>query len=256
MSNISVASYSLRNLLKDPSFGFKGIADFLEKQEIKYVELNNIFLKPETFSETVKIFTDKGITPIMITVDGNNFFQKNEKGGKKQFEFMKTWLDLAKSADIPFVRANMGRNLGFLKKTDTIENFVACFTPILEYAEKLGIKFVFENHGGKSSDVNFQIKVKEKFPSPYMGYLLDTGNYNPKDLVYENILKLKDSILMIHAKTYSFDENGDDTKLDFKKIIENLKKVGYDGYYSIEFEGEGPDIEGVEKTIALLRKYL
>jgi sugar phosphate isomerase/epimerase len=99
--------------------------------------------------------------------------------------------------------------------------------------------------------------VKNAFPSKKMGFLLDTGNYKPKDLVYENILKLKDSILIVHAKTYDFDQNGEETLLNFNKIIQNLKSVGFKGYYSVEFEGSTQsDIEGTTKTIALLDKYI
>jgi sugar phosphate isomerase/epimerase len=44
---------------------------------------------------------------------------------------------------------------------------------------------------------------------------------------------------------------------DYKKIIENLKKIGYTGDYSIEFDVRKlSDFEGVFKSIAWLRKYL
>jgi len=253
---ISVATYALRNVLKDPSIGVNGIADFLIQQKITLVELNNCFTTPEGLHDFAKPFIERGIKPNQLTVDGNNFFVKGNANQKKQFEYMKKWLDAAKKEDIHLVRANMGHALGFFTKTDTIENLLATFKPILSYSESLGIKFVFENHGGKSSDINFQLKVKEAIPSPNFGYLLDTGNYKPKELIYENIEKLGKSILIVHAKMYNFDAEGNETKLDFQRIISLLKKVGYTGDYSVEFEGPLPDYEGVTKSIALLRKYL
>ena len=69
-------------------------------------------------------------------------------------------------------------------------------------------------------------------------------------------MKLGKSIKIVHAKCYNFDAEGNETQLDYKKIIDNLNAVGFTGDYSIEFEGSAPDIEGVTKTIALLRKYL
>ena len=167
-AKISVATYSLRNSLKDPAIGFKGIADFLIKHSVQNVEINNMFVKPETIHETAKIFTDQGIKPVLLTCDGNNFFQKKEGDRKKQFDWMKVWLDAAHKISVPMVRANMGHGFGFLKKTDTVENIVGTFRPILEYAEQLGISFTFENHGGKSSDVDFQMAVKKAFPSKKM----------------------------------------------------------------------------------------
>lgn len=253
---ISVATYALRNALKDPSIGVKGIADFLVHQKISLVELNNCFTTPEGLHDFALPFIDRGIKPNQLTVDGNNFFVKGDANHKKQFEYMKKWLDAGHKENIPLVRANMGHALGLFKKTDTIENLLATFTPILGYAESLGMKFVFENHGGKSSDINFQLKVREAISSKNFGYLLDTGNYKPKDLIYENIPKLGKSILIVHAKTYNFDAEGNETQLDFKRIVSQLKSIGYTGDYSVEYEGPLPDYEGTSKTIALLRKLI
>ena len=197
---IALATYSLRNRIREPHYGMKGVADFMVKNGIKFVEINNLFTTPTELPSIAKIFSDSGIVPIQLTVDGNNFFQNSESGRKKQFEFMKGWIDAANRCGMKFIRANMGHPLGFLTKSDTFENLQATFRPILKYTEKLGINFVFENHGVKSSNIDFQLKVKERFPSKYFGYLLDCGNYKPKDLVYENIKKLGSSILIVHAK--------------------------------------------------------
>ncbi|MFX0097978.1 MAG: sugar phosphate isomerase/epimerase family protein [Candidatus Hodarchaeota archaeon] len=274
-----MATYSLR--MEIGKIGMKGVADFLEELGIKFVEINNTLTKSKKLKENAELFKKRGITPVLLTIDGNNFFvpSGDEKGHKKQMEFMKPWLDAAKEAGISIVRANMGHGVDlwpapprdmyddeeeyqedmeeYNGEFDRImRDIVETFKPIQEYAESLGITFTFENHGGPSSNVDFQVKFKEHFPSDKMGFLLDTGNYKPKDEVYENIGKLGDSIKIIHAKTYDFDENGEETQLDFKRIIAELKEVGYDGYYSIEFEGEMNAREGVKKTLALLKKYL
>ncbi len=257
MAKLAVATYSVKSALKDDSIGLEGIIEFLHNNNVKHVEINNIFTKPEKLGQMVANFKESGITPFQLTIDGNNFFQKKESKQQKQFEFMKKWIDPAHEAGIKYVRANMGHRLGFLFPTDKLEYLVKTFRPIMDYIEEKNMIFVFENHGGKSSDVEFQLKVKHNISSKNFGYLLDTGNYKPKEEVYENILKLGKSIKVVHAKTYDFDENGEETTLDFGKIISNLQKVDYDGYYSVEFEGRNlGDIEGTKKTLKLLRKHL
>lgn len=253
---IAIATYSLRNELKKPEVGMSGIADFIQSLGVKFVELNNSFIDPTKFQDTVKIFTDRSLTPTQLTIDGNNFFQKSAKARADQFAFMKKWIDPAHKAGIKMLRANMGHGFGLFKKTDSLDNLLATFKPILEYTESLGMKFTFENHGGKSSDINFQLAVKKELPSKNFGYLLDCGNYRPKDLVYDNIPKLGSAILVVHAKMYGFNEQGEETQLDYGRIIKLLKQIGYSGDYNIEFEGNLPDYEGVKKTLALLQKYL
>jgi sugar phosphate isomerase/epimerase len=255
MDKISIASYSFRNSIKN-GMSFDKIADKLNEWGVKFVEINNSFTTPKELPEVAKTFKNKGITPILVTIDGNNYFQKTPGGREGQFKWMKPWIDATHAAGITTIRANMGHFGNMLFKGGAFKQFVANFTPILEYCEKLGITHTFENHGGLSSDVNFQLKVKAAFPSKFMGYLLDFGNYRPKSLVYENIGKLKDAIKIIHAKAYEFNADEEDTQLDYKRIIDELKKVGYDGYYSIEYEGSLKDLDGILLTYKLLKKYL
>jgi L-ribulose-5-phosphate 3-epimerase len=257
--NISVATYSLRDSIKQ--IGMAGVADYLNKIGVKFVEINNMFTTAQKLPDDVKLFASKGIKTVLLTYDGNNFFMPADDDAAEdrqdQFDQMKPWIDAAKATGIPMIRANMGHPLGIIKKeAKMLKDLVATFKPIQEYAEKLGISLVFENHGGPSSEVDFQLKVKKVFPSDKMGYLLDTGNYKPKDLVYENIGKLGKAIKIVHAKTYDFDAKGEETQLDFKRIITALKAVGFAGFFSIEFEGKLEAKEGVEKTLALLKKYL
>ena len=42
--------------------------------------------------------------------------------------------------------------------------------------------FVFENHGGKSSNIDFQLKVKERLPSKKFGISSIVGTIDPKIL--------------------------------------------------------------------------
>ena len=253
--NISVATYSYRHLI-NRGWTFEKIAGILKQLDIEYVEINNKFTTPERLPSDVQMFKDNGIKTILLTIDGNNYFQRWKGRRRKQFNFMKQWIDAADASDVRLIRANMGYHRNTSKFEKAFKKFRATFQPILEYCEEKGITHTFENHGSISSNVDFQIYVKEHLKSENYGYLVDTGNYKPKSDIYENIGKLGDSIKIVHAKMYEFDEVGDETKLDFRHIIEELRKIGYNGYLSIEYEGSLPDREGEEKSLELLKKVL
>jgi sugar phosphate isomerase/epimerase len=256
MAKLSMACYSLRDSIKE--IGIAGIADFLNETGIENVEINTVYTTPQQLPGDVALFADKGIKTVLLTCDGNNFFipDDGEEDREDQMNFIKPWLDAAKESGISIFRSNMGTPMMIEEEDEQLHDLLGTFKPIQEYAESLGITYVFENHGGPSSDVDFQVKVKEQIPSDLFGFLLDTGNYNPKSLVYENIPKLGSAIKIIHTKMYEFDDDGNETQLDFDRIIQALKDVGFDGYYSIEFEGQGEAMDGVRKTKALLEKYL
>jgi sugar phosphate isomerase/epimerase len=44
--------------------------------------------------------------------------------------------------------------------------------------------------------------------------------------------------------------------LDYERIVKILNKVNYQGYISIEFEGNEAAESGVRKSVELLRKYI
>ena len=59
-----------------------------------------------------------------------------------------------------------------------------------------------------------------------------------------------------HIKTNEFDKEGKEISIDVGRCINIFKKVGFDGFLSIEFEGKGDEYQGVESTIKLIRTYI
>ena len=59
----------------------------------------------------------------------------------------------------------------------------------------------------------------------------------------------------VSAKSHEFDENGNEKKTDFMKMLQIVMDAGYHGYIGIEYEGGGLDeYEGVKATKRLLEK--
>ena len=59
----------------------------------------------------------------------------------------------------------------------------------------------------------------------------------------------------VSAKSHNFDENGNETKSDFLKIMKIVKKSGFKGYVGIEYEGnELSEDDGIKATKALLER--
>ncbi len=56
-------------------------------------------------------------------------------------------------------------------------------------------------------------------------------------------------------KVNVFDDKGEAAEYDFPRVLGTLKKNHYKGPISIEYEGKGDPVEGVQKTKALILKY-
>jgi sugar phosphate isomerase/epimerase len=83
---------------------------------------------------------------------------------------------------------------------------------------------------------------------------MDTGNFleNP----YDKLKMIAPKTSFVQAKTYYGGGVWYSLELDYDRIAKILQDVNYQGYISIEFEGNEEANSGVRKSVALLRKAL
>ena len=59
----------------------------------------------------------------------------------------------------------------------------------------------------------------------------------------------------VSAKSHDFDEAGNETHTDFKRMLQLVKDAGYTGFIGVEYEGQQRDeISGILATKDLLLK--
>ena len=59
----------------------------------------------------------------------------------------------------------------------------------------------------------------------------------------------------VSAKSHDFDEKGDETAIDYHKMMQIVKKAGYTGYIGIEYERTRlSEKEGIIATKKLLER--
>ena len=59
----------------------------------------------------------------------------------------------------------------------------------------------------------------------------------------------------VSAKSYDFDENGNETTIDYARMLDIVKSAGYSGYIGVEYEGNRlSEEEGILATKDLLLK--
>jgi hypothetical protein len=59
----------------------------------------------------------------------------------------------------------------------------------------------------------------------------------------------------VSAKTYDFDAEGNETTIDYQRMMAIVVNAGYSDWVGIEYEGENlPEEEGIIKTQRLLER--
>ena len=130
---------------------------------------------------------------------------------------------------------------------------------LAEFGAQHNMNVIVENHGGLSSNGKWLASVIDQVGLPNCGTLPDFGNFNvtpekPYDR-YLGVSELMPFAKGVSAKTYGFDAKGNETTIDYLRMMRIVKDAGYFGYVGIEWEGKEPDeIQGVRLTKTLLER--
>jgi hypothetical protein len=72
---------------------------------------------------------------------------------------------------------------------------------------------------------------------------------------YEGVTEFLPFAKGVSAKSYNFDDNGNETFLDYGRLLKIVKDSGFNGYIGIEYEGEKlSEPQGIKATRALIEK--
>jgi L-ribulose-5-phosphate 3-epimerase len=122
----------------------------------------------------------------------------------------------------------------------------------LKRAEELGIILALENHWGLSRSPEGVQRILSGFDSPFIGALMDTGNFLEDP--YDKLKAMAPKTVFVQAKTYHGGGLWYTLELDYSRIAKILSEANYSGYVSLEMEGKEPADTAVPKSIEMLRK--
>lgn len=128
---------------------------------------------------------------------------------------------------------------------------------LLDYAQGSGLRILVENHGGLSSDPDWLVSLIELVGDPQLGTLPDFGNF-PKGTDWcKAVEKMMPYAGAVSAKCYDFDPDGNETTIDFARMMKIVRTAGYSGYVGIEYDGTRmPEREAILAAKGLLERLL
>lgn len=179
-------------------------------------------------------------------------------------------IELAYAMGIPTIRVNTGRwgtskNFDELMANKGIEPRLEGYTDddgfawvidgltkCLKKAEECGVILGLENHWGLGRTAAGVLKVINAIDSPWLRATLDTGNFLEQQ--YEQYAELAPEAVFVQAKTYFGGGTWYTLDIDYDKVAKILRGVKYQGYISLEFEGQEAHETAIPKSLAMLRK--
>jgi len=255
---ISLAEWSLNRTLRKgtiTNMDFPRIAK--ETYGLDAVEYVSTFFKGKAedmeYLTQLKNECEKyGVKSILIMVDGEgNLADTSLAARNKAIENHHKWVKAAKFLGCHSIRVNAaGRGTMGQMQEAAIDGLGR----LAAYAEGYGINVIVENHGGNSSYGKWLAEIMKCINKPNCGTLPDLGNFYEYDR-YKGVQELMPFAKGVSAKTHDFDENGNETQIDYEKMMKIIYDSGFRGYIDVEYEGSKlSEDEGIKATIALLKR--
>lgn len=228
-----------------------------EQFNIDGIEYVNQFFKDKAKDETYlaemkKRTTDLGVTNVLIMIDGEGGLGHSDNAKRsKAIENHYKWVDAAKFLGCHSIRVNAETDKPY---EEGVKLAADGLRRLSEYAKPLGINVIVENHGGLSSNGKWLAETIRATGMDNCGTLPDFGNFYEYDR-YQGVTDLMPLAKAVSAKSYDFDAEGNETKIDFPRMMKIVLDAGYRGWVGIEYEGSrmSPE-EGIAATKKLLEK--
>jgi L-ribulose-5-phosphate 3-epimerase len=128
---------------------------------------------------------------------------------------------------------------------------------LADWSASHGLNVLVENHYGPSSDGAWLVGVLDQVDRPNVGASPDWGNFEAAnaDRRYSAVAKMMPYARAVTAKCYDFDVRGNETTLDFPRLIRIMAEANYRGHVSIEYEGRRlSEANGIHACKALLER--
>src|SRR5690606_10782503 len=162
------------------------------------------------------------------------------------------WIDAAEFLGCKAIRVNAA---GEGTKQEVKDQVVKSLSALADYGKKAKINVIVENHGGISSHGDWLSDVLKTVGKKNCGSLPDFGNFYEYDR-YQGVTELMPYAKGVSAKSHDFDAQGNESGIDYAKMMDIVKKSGYKGYVGIEYEGSKlSEDEGIKLTKALLERF-
>jgi len=198
------------------------------------------------------------------------FVSPKEEERQKNVDLTIHQIELAYKLGIPTMRLNTGRwgttkSFDDLMKNRGIEPPLEGYTEdqafdwviraiekCLPKAEECGVVLGLENHWGLGRTPEGVIRIVDALKSPWLAVTLDTGNFLEDP--YSRLEQLASRTILLQAKTYYGGGTWYTLDLDYPRIAEIMRKHNYQGFVSLEFEGNEDPKTALPKSLAVLRK--
>lgn len=277
-----VSAYSFNRLLKAGKKYFE-ICDMAKEMGydgIEFIDLNLEYGQGETTIEelalTIRTHCEKLQLPVIAYTVGADFLNGRNCTPAAEIARVKACVDIAEVLGAKILRHDAFWKLeGMRSWREAVDRIVPAIREVAEYAAQKGIVTCSENHGMIIQDSDRMEYMINQVNHANYGWLVDMGNFMCADEDPQHAVGVAAPYAVhAHVKDFIFKKGTEDQPaghwlttrggnylrgtvvghgvVPVRPCLNILKRAGYSGYVSVEFEGA----EDVEQALAQALEFL
>jgi L-ribulose-5-phosphate 3-epimerase len=260
-NRIAVSTYSYWRFREDSKLSIEECIDLAADAGFDGVEVLHIQMQDDSNAALQRIKQRafrRGLDLCGFSTH-QGFVSPDQAVRQKNIDHTIRCIEIAYALGIPTMRVNTGRwgtigdfnalmaakgiepNLEGYSDDEGFQWVIDSLTECLPAAEKCGVVLGLENHWGLGRTAEGVLRVVDAIDSPWLQVTLDTGNF------------LERRAVLVQAKTYQGGGTWYTLDLDYPRIARIIRNAGFQGYVSLEFEGQADAATAVPESLALLR---
>lgn len=197
---------------------------------------------------------EQGVRQILIVIDdAGSLIDSDAKKRKTAMKNHRPWIDLAKTLGCHSVCVKLA---GEGPAQEQLERGIDSLAELAEYAKKRRIHVLVCCEGGKSCKPQILLDLLDAVDSRNLGLYPSFTGFDTED-PYRPLKELMPFAKGVAANAKAFDEEGNETSIDFQRMVKIVLDAGYRGYVSIHYQGKKMDeMSGIRATKKLLQRTL
>ncbi len=206
---------------------------------------------------------------------GNDFNKSDPAEFRSQVNDVKRWLQVAAEVETPVSRI-FGGDLKKDRHEDTDaaaagrRRILDGIGEVVKEAERLGVVFALENHGGLPCTAEEQVEVIETINSPNLKATVDIGNYmqGGQESAVAVAIAMK-HCAYVHFKDFAKAPDASypwgykivpavigEGDVDIPACVKIMRDNGYAGFVALEYEADEDERTAVPRSLAYMKKVL
>ncbi|MDZ4198295.1 MAG: sugar phosphate isomerase/epimerase family protein [Kiritimatiellia bacterium] len=284
---LGVSSYSFHQRVSKGLMSQLDVIPAAKEMGFDVIEFSTFTLPagetPLTFAPRIREACDRANLPIANYTIGADFLNGCKGDWKAEAERLKDEVRVARILGAPGMRHDATR--GYLAEhkgprgfDDALPTLIRGCRAVTEFAADLGIKTMVENHGYFCQDSERVEKLANGVNHPNFGLLADMGNFMCADEDPARALgRVMPLAVHVHAKDFHLKPGSGPNPgqgwfrsragnylrgsiighgvVPIAQCIGIMKRAGYDGVLSIEFEGLEDPLKGIAIGLENLRRF-